>query len=97
MDDISSIVNKLASDEIATKQIYANYKKKKGKHSFEEFIKNLKKFYEFTYNAYIWGEYCETGPQSREEAYGLWVNYMGGLETEADRYFKSVDDFCAYS
>lgn len=96
MGSIFELKDVKITEEVANREIFYNYKKAKGKHDFETFCKNLEKFYEFTLNAYVWGEYDEVGPQSREEAYVLWENYIGSPR-EADRYFRAVDDFSAYS
>ena len=96
MGSIFELKNIEITKEIANKEIFDNYKKSKGKHNFNTFCKNLEKFYEFTIDAYVFGMYSEDGPQSREEAYGLWENYIGSAK-EASRYFRAVDDFSAYS
>jgi hypothetical protein len=96
MGNIFELKDVNVTEEIANREIFDNYKKAKGKHDFETFCKNLEKFYEFTMNAYVWGMYEEDGPQSREEAYGLWESYIGSSR-EASRYFRAVDDFSAYT
>lgn len=96
MGHMSELKDVNVTEEVANKEMYKNYKELKGKHSFDTFLKNLEKFYEFTMRAYVWGEYDEDGPQSREEAYGLWVSYIKSPK-EADRYFEAVDNFSAYS
>jgi hypothetical protein len=96
MGSIFDLDNKKVTEEVANREIFDNYKKAKGKHDFETFSVNLEKFYEFTLSSYVWGEYEDDGPQSREEAYGLWVNYIGSYK-EAARYFEAVDTFSAYS
>jgi hypothetical protein len=96
MGHISELKDVNVTEEVANKEIYKNYKKLRGKHTFDEFLKNLEKFYDFTLSAYVLGEYDEDGPQSREEAYGLWINYVGSPQ-EASRYFRAVDNFSAYT
>ena len=96
MGHISELKDIKVTEEVANRKMYDNYKKSKGKHDFDTFCKNLEKFYEFTMDAYVWGMYTEGGPQSREEAYSLWEVHIGSSK-EANRYFRAVDDFSAYS
>lgn len=84
------------TEDIVNKAIFINYKKLKGKYNFETFNENLKKFYEFTFDSYVLGVYLEDSPQNREEAYGLWVKYIDSSR-EANRYFRAVDSFSAYT
>ena len=96
MGHISDLGNATTMEQDANRTMFDNYKQAKGKHSFTTFLKNLEKFYEFTLDAYVNGCYEEEGPQSREEAYELWVKYIKSPK-EAERYFRAVDDFSAYS
>jgi hypothetical protein len=97
MGHISELKDVSVTEEIANREIFDNYKKAKGKHDFDTFLKNLKKFYELTLANYVGdGPDSDDEPQSREEAYGLWVSYIKSPK-EANRYFRAVDDFSAYS
>ena len=75
------------------KQWYKEYKKLGGKDSYDNFIKNQKKFEELTFNAYING-YTLYG--TRAESWSKWVEFIGS-EKSASLYFAAIDAITPYT
>ena len=58
--------------------------------NFDKFKKNIDKFIEITYDAYI------PNIGSKDEAFIKWVQYIGSRDI-ASKYFKAVDAWNAYT
>ncbi len=70
--------------------IFTEMSKSQNIPNFEEFKKNVDKFIEITFDAYI------SNMGSKDEAYEKWVNYIGSRVIAID-YFKAVDRWHAYT
>jgi hypothetical protein len=79
---------------------YAECKRLRGKAETEEFGRNLQAFFDFTYDAYIYGE------GSRSRAFNNFANYLVNPDNrgqghhnpkEAALYFECVDNVHPYS
>ncbi|MFX1568940.1 MAG: hypothetical protein ACFFCV_11310 [Promethearchaeota archaeon] len=58
--------------------------------NFDKFKKNIDKFIELTFDAYI------SNIGSKDEAFMKWVKFIGSREL-ASKYFRAVDAWNAYT
>ena len=78
---------------------YLEYVRLGGKSEKKKFKKQLKKFFEFTLNNYVYGSclnidgtYCDGG----EDAWEKWVLYIKNQD-EAELYMEAVDNITPYT
>ena len=68
------------------------YTRRKGKHPFETFAKNVDVFIDLTVDAHTGGDTKET----RETSFAKWTKYIQ-CPVEAGLYFAAVDEVTTYS
>ena len=71
-------------------KIFTEISKSQNIPNFEEFKRNVDKFIELTFDAYV------SNIGFKDEAFKKWVNYIGS-RVIASNYFKSIDYWHAYT
>src|SRR5580704_14424207 len=86
----SQEIDELIADKNQVKKYFQAYQKIGGISNYNLFVKNLRNFFEITFDMFVNGLINPKYGLSREECIMKWITHMKD-EKEAIRYFESVD------
>jgi hypothetical protein len=97
IESVKGVIQRVMKDK--TSEFYSEYKRLGGESSKPEFKKHLKRFFELTLNAYVYGSALNldgTYSEGRDEVWNKWEDYIDD-DFEADLYLEAVDNISPYT